>query len=265
MYGSNRSGLGADACPRPPFSLPDLSSQANYHQDRRRKSMSHTIQDRTATRFLARNFLPNSGVISRHARGNKGRWIALPLLFLGAGLMLVQPCASAPFEFEVTGSLGTPRLDHTATLLPNGKVLVAGGDFLFGVLASAELYDPASGTWTATGSLVTGRSAHTATLLPDGKVLVAAGDNGGSLASAELYDPDSGIWTATGGLANPRLGQTATLLPNGKVLVAGGYNPTPGALPTAHRQGAAPVASFPDSLHPLPPYIPPRPTLLPHS
>src|SRR5439155_260891 len=144
MYGSNRSGLGADACPRPPFSLPDLSSQANYHQDRRRKSMSHTIQDRTATRFLARNFLPNSGVISRHARGNKGRWIALPLLFLGAGLMLVQPCASAPFEFQVTGSLATGRTSHTATLLPSGKVLIAAGENFIndvGALKSSELYD----------------------------------------------------------------------------------------------------------------------------
>jgi len=154
--------------------------------------MSHTIQDRTATRFLARNFLPNSGVISRHARGNKGRWIALPLLFLGAGLMLVQPCASAPFEFEVTGSLGTPRLDHTATLLPNGKVLVVGGDFLFGVLASVELYNPATGTWSETGSLATGRTSHTATLLPSGKVLIAAGENFindvGALKSSELYD-----------------------------------------------------------------------------
>ena len=188
--------------------------------------MSHTIQDRTATRFLARNFLPNSGVISRHARGNKGRWIALPLLFLGAGLMLVQPCASAPFEFEVTGSLGTPRLDHTATLLPNGKVLVVGGDFLFGVLASAELYDPASGTWKPTGSLVTGRTHHTATLLPNGKVLVAGGFDGvgHNRTSVELYNPATGTWSETGSLATGRTSHTATLLPSGKVLIAAGEN-----------------------------------------
>ena len=66
-------------------------------------------------------------------------------------------------------------ISHTATLLPNGKVLVAGGYDSSGTLASAELYDPASGTWTATGSLATARVCHTATLLPNGKVLVAGG------------------------------------------------------------------------------------------
>ena len=71
--------------------------------------------------------------------------------------MLVRPCAGAPFQFEETGSLATARERHTATLLPNGKVLVAGGYNDSGHLASAELYDPASGTWTATGSLATAR------------------------------------------------------------------------------------------------------------
>src|SRR5450432_1708322 len=153
------------------------------------------------------------------------RRIALPLLFLGAGLMLVRPCAGAPFEFEETGSLATARVSHTATALPNGKVLVAGGAGInFGTLASAELYDPASGTWTTTGSLASARAGQTATLLPNGKVLVAAGFGGPSLASAELYDPASGTWTATGGLAIARYNHTATLLPNGKVLVAGGWD-----------------------------------------
>src|SRR5207302_1397917 len=84
---------------------------------------------------------------------------------------------------------------------PNGKVLVAGGDGNGPSQESAELYDPASGTWTATGSLSPGTSEHTATLLPNGKVLVAGGVNGDIfefstiLTNAELDDPTSEIWT----------------------------------------------------------------------
>jgi len=126
----------------------------------------------------------------------------------------------------VTGSLNTARDEHTATLLPNGKVLVAGGiDIGSTNTATAELYDPASKSWTATGSLNDERSYFTTTLLPDGKVLVAGGDSKeGERTSAELYDPASGTWTFTGSLHVARQLHTATLLPDGKVLVAGGYN-----------------------------------------
>ena len=143
-------------------------------------------------------------------------------LFLGAGLLLVQPCAGG--FFITTGSLTTARTGHTATLLPNGQVLVAGGFNGTIPLASAELYDPASGTWTATGSLATARTEHLATLLLNGKVLVAGGFNfdGPPLANTELYDPASGTWTATGNSLIEVIGSTETLLPAGKVLVAGG-------------------------------------------
>jgi N-acetylneuraminic acid mutarotase len=130
--------------------------------------------------------------------------------------------AMGALGFSNTGALAQGRDNHTATLLQNGKVLVAGG-YNGNPLASAQLYDPATGIWTATGNLVTARYNHTATLLQNGKVLVAGGQiNGGPLATAELYDPASGTWTATGSLTNARFGHTATLLANGRVLVAGG-------------------------------------------
>ncbi len=117
------------------------------------------------------------------------------------------------------------RSTHTATLLPSGKVLVVGGTtgYGFSSSASAELYDPATGTWTAASSMGQGRYAHTATLLPSGKVLVVGGYGSGIfLPSAELYDPATGTWTATAPLTSGRGMHTATLLPSGKVLVAAG-------------------------------------------
>ncbi len=144
---------------------------------------------------------------------------ALPLLFLGAGLLLVQPCA-ADSVFRATGSLATERIYHSATLLPNGKVLVAGGtDNNFHGLASSELYDPATETWAATGSLHSPAYVAAAALLPNGKVLETVYNGRGVPATAELYDPASGTWTLTGSLVTTRSFHTATLLPNGKVLV----------------------------------------------
>jgi hypothetical protein len=152
------------------------------------------------------------------------RQIAFPLLVLVTGLMLLQPCSGARIQFELTGSLTYARANHTATLLPNGKVLAAGGHNVgLENLASAELYDLANGTWTGTGSLAIARQQHTATLLSNGKVLVVGGlNNSVPLASAELYDPASGSWSPTGSLVTARRHHTATLLPDGKVLVAGG-------------------------------------------
>ena len=126
-----------------------------------------------------------------------------------------------------TGNMSTKRWLHTATLLLNGQVLVAGGDTSPGYLASVELYDPATGMWTETGSMSTPRERHTATLLPNGQVLVAGGVSP-TLSSAELYDPATGVWMSTGSMTMARSRHTATLLPNGKVLVAAGSSDVTG-------------------------------------
>ncbi len=134
-------------------------------------------------------------------------------------------------SWSATGSLATGRWDHTATLLPKGGVIVAGGQ-LYGVfLTSVEAYDPRTGAWSATGSLSTERIAHTATLLSTGKVLVAGGQgsNSGTQRSAELYDATMGTWSLTGTLAADRAWHTATLLESGEVLVVSGessYGPS---------------------------------------
>jgi hypothetical protein len=118
--------------------------------------------------------------------------------------------------------MGTQRVGHIATWLPNGKVLIAGGWSNEGVLASAELYDSSTGAFTPTGSMSVARGDFTATLLPNGKVLVAGGENDHALSSADVYDPATGRFTPTGNMNTERTMHIAALLPNGKVLIAGG-------------------------------------------
>src|SRR2546421_118516 len=130
--------------------------------------------------------------------------------------------APATGTWKLTGSMHVARYGHTATLVKNGKVLVAGGSGT--ILTSAELYDPTTGKWSLTGSLNVARENFKATPLPNGKVLVEGGidSSGMALVSAELYDPTTGKWSLTGSMNAGRENHSAVLLSNGKVLVSGG-------------------------------------------
>jgi hypothetical protein len=152
----------------------------------------------------------------------------------GAGMYFVP--ASGTFSLTIPGGttvgalMSRARTLHTATLLPNGKILIVGGSNGTADWAAAEIFDPAAtGTdkpYSSTGSMAAARDSHTATMLPNGKVLIAGGWNGtASLNSAELYDPASGTFSAAAGSMNAaRAYHTATLLPSGNVLLAGGFD-----------------------------------------
>ena len=137
----------------------------------------------------------------------------------GTGTAATATASVGVQGFTATGSMASARLSPTATLLPNGKVLVAGGGGAAD-LTSAELYDPAAGTFSATGSMAQARSRHAAVLMANGKVLMIGGT--GANGVCEVYDPASGAFTATGSMGVNRYNVTAIALDDGRVLVAGG-------------------------------------------
>ena len=167
-----------------------------------------------------------------------------------------------------------PRADSTRRSSWDSKVLLAAGYTGNVPLATAELFDPATGTFALTGSLATARWGHTATLLPDGRVFVVGGTNVGaftpgvSLATAELYQPSTGTWTYGGAMLTARDSHSSTLLQNGTVLIAGGVNGSTGltsaqlfdpATETWSLTGSLPLAD----VGPLPPFFRPETVLLP--
>ena len=177
--------------------------------------------------FHTATLLPNGKVLVAGGCGD---------VFCNSALASTELYDPATGVWTTIAAMATARFNHTATLLPNGKVLVAGGctdTDCNTALISAELYDPATGTWTPTGSMSAGRFSHTATLLRSGRVLVAGGTPGG-ITSTELYNPHTGTWAPGATMTSPRESQTATLLPNGQVLAAGGCcSPGPTSLASA--------------------------------
>ena len=133
--------------------------------------------------------------------------------------------ATQPGQVTATGNLSVRRFSQSATLLPNGKVLIAGGMERNGKYdASTEIYDPRTGIFTAVGNMSSAREGHAAILLRNGKVLLAGGSAGpdGNVATAEIYDPATGAFTRTGNMVGPRAHAAAVLLKDGKVLLIGG-------------------------------------------
>lgn len=167
--------------------------------------------------------IPSSALDQKHSTRLRA---SLRLATVAFGFALGSHLGAAS-TWTVAGDLNVPRSGHTATLLPNGTVMIYGGytpdGNSFPALYSAELFDPATGAWTLNGGAFYTRSGHEATLLNNGRVLVSGGN--WNARSEELYDPPSGNWYSTGPLQVPRISHTATLLPSGKVLVVGGYNP----------------------------------------
>jgi N-acetylneuraminic acid mutarotase len=139
--------------------------------------------------------------------------------------LLVDP------RWTSTGTMNTGRVNHTASVLKSGEVLVAGGSSGGSAMAGAELYDPIGGTWSSTASMAGARASHTASMLESGEILVAGGFvNNGLLSSAELYDPTTMSWKPAGSLMSARSDHTASVLNlnlnTRKVLVAGGFGST---------------------------------------
>ena len=196
------SGGGAPALPSPELYNPATGTWAVTGQ------MNTPRIDATAT------LLPNGQVLV--AGGSGGGSNAL------ASAELYNPATGT---WSVTGSMrkgrsGLNGAGASATLLPDGQVLIAGGeDAKFNPLASAELYNPATGKFTPTDSMTAARVGQSATLLTNGQVLMAGGT--GATAAAELYNPATGKFTVTGSMSAPRGGNVGTLLPDGDVLVTG--------------------------------------------
>jgi hypothetical protein len=185
---------------------------------------------RTARASHTATLLPSGPVLVAGGTGDANNALASSELY-----------NSASGTWSSTSDMNVARVSARAVILPNGTVLTMGGcivnDCLGSTTKSEEIYNPSTGKWTLTGSMRTARAEFVAVLLPTGKVLVAGGctsfDVNGCLAAttaAELYNPATGTWTSTGAMRAARMAMTATVLTTGKALIAGGQTAASDAL-----------------------------------
>jgi large repetitive protein len=221
-----------------------------------------------------------TGSLNMARRLTSGTLLDNGMVLIAGGIGNITALASAELynpatgTFSLTGSLNVARLYHSTILLNNGTVLIAGGEALNGsayvAVASAELYDPATGTFALTGNLNAARSDPVSTLLNNGTVLLTGGvsfggSNGIALSTAEIYDPVAGTFALTGPLNAARADQTVTLLPNGTALVAGGFDAN-GALASSelYEPGSLTPAGLTSiTVSPAPPSTPATATISP--
>ncbi|MFO0589915.1 MAG: kelch repeat-containing protein [Polyangiaceae bacterium] len=140
------------------------------------------------------------------------------------GSAVAEAIGGASGVWNFASNLNDCRAYHTETLLPNGDVLIAGGEGDFGVLNSVEIWSPQTLQWNLAAPMLTNRERHTATLLDDGRVLVTGGTdlNGAPLTSAEIYDPATDTWTSVPDMSGPRTMHAASKMIDGTVLISGG-------------------------------------------
>lgn len=205
-----------------------LSSAEIYDPSTRTWTPSGAMHD--ARMGHTATLLPDGKVL---VAGGLGNGTSSPIAFLDR-VEIYDPVTGT---WSQTQPMGSPRVEHSATLLADGSVLVVGGDIepRSPALRSAEVYQPSAGSWKTVSHLAnTERAAHTAATLPDGKVLLVGGSTrlghgGGGIPTpfSELYDPATQTFTRSTTLVHPRIAEAAAVLPGGRVLVVGGFDRIP--------------------------------------
>jgi hypothetical protein len=213
-----------------------ISVQKWYFADDTPFAVTNSIAFKVTSAQAAGEFAPAGDMLAARSGHSAALLPNGNVLIVGGGTPTAELFNPATKTFQFTGSLLQDRFYPSVTLLSDGRVLIAGGygttadsSGKLPILDTAEIYDPATGSFNSTGHMLQARVLHAAAVLTDARVLIAGGmrDGGGggaAIATGELYDPANGMFSPTAGMATDRAQLTATLLASGKVLIAGGWN-----------------------------------------